>query len=1099
MKISKGLRIYPQMNVSEHQVFESWPVALSLVQCCRKKFLVLIGFFLMHTLVYAQNPYAQFKIEHYDSKNGMPNDFVMNTYQTMDGFIWMNSYSGFIRFDGKQFLTFNSSNTPALKTDNSNSLFTESEDSTLWFPIAGVGLVGYKHGMFSTYLPGSKAIFLRGKTAKGELILSPPIVGVGKTEMIIFDPKTKRHYTIPQDLYRDYRKCTPGGDCITYEDWFILGGKISHKENDGRWRELTENDGLKPGVFVISVFRDSKGRVWMTSSQGIYLWNGRSFAAYPGMEKVSVPVPNPSFAYIAEDAKKRIWVSVGNGVAYLPEGSDRFYRFPKQYLNIQTLHNITVDREDNIWLATDRGLFKISTTKVVNYAEVEGIANNRVSAIAEVSSGKYLVTSAMDSLYWLENGIIKPYQIKNKKAFKDVVNIIHTYVDRKQNIWLTHQNGVLKISASGETNFNLDGQTRYAADGFDGKMHFGVAYKGLATIDDKGKVAYMSLPKVNFSDIYISSIHQLKDSSWLVTSYRTGVIRIDKTGQAKPLDLFDGASGIQVFNAVEDKHGALWFATGRGIVRWLNGRSTSVGYASGLNETSVFSILMDSVGNWWCPTNKGIFYAKYSQIDAYVNHRINKIDWKYLDDGDGMNNRQCVGARHSIVGKNGSVYVPAIGGLVVVDPANLQINAQPPLISINSLQVDDSVYFGKAKIAPGDHRYIFDYSVLSFISPEKNRIKFRLLGRDTAWIFSKGDTRAFYTNLPAGDYVFEISASNNDGIWATKVAKLGFSVSPFFYQTIWFRLLLVFLLIGIIWMIVFWRTHAAREKNAWLEIQVSQRTSELQTSLERLQSTQKQLVQAEKMASLGELTAGIAHEIQNPLNFVNNFSEVSNELVDEMNEALDKGDLTEARSIASDIQQNVIKIAQHGKRADSIVKGMLQHSRSSTGQKELTDINVLCDEYLRLSYHGLRAKDKQFQAQYETEFDPAVGRIPVIPQEIGRVVLNLINNAFYAVQEKHRKLIAAGINEPFVPKVRIITQKKGQTVSIEVKDNGNGIPDTIRDKIFQPFFTTKPTGEGTGLGLSLSYDIITKGHGGQLTVSSEPGLGTNFQIVLPIT
>lgn len=1068
-----------------------------------KRITLLFVFVCASICIQAQSPFAQFKVEHYDAKSGMPNDFVMNTYQTMDGFIWMNSYSGFIRFDGKQFVTFNSSNTPAFKTDNSNSLFTESADSTLWFPIAGVGLVGYKNGVFNSYLTKTKDIFLRGKTAKGELLFSPPLGSVFDPEVkdsfIVFDPIKKTHYSIPLDKFRDYRKNTAVGGCSSCNDWFVAGGKLLHKGKNGQWREFGENEGIKQGVYIISHFKDSKGRVWLTSSEGIYIYNGKAFDVFPGMEKVNIPTPNPSFAYIVEDAKKGIWVSVGNGVAYLPEGSNQFYRFPRQYLNIQTLHNLTVDRENNIWLASDRGLFKISPTKVVNYAEAEGINNNRVSGITEISNRKLLVVSAMDSIYWLDNGVIKPYQVKNRQAFKGFVNSIHVFKDSKDNVWIANQYGVLKITPQGETNYDLNGQTRYVAEGLDGNMYLGVAYKGIATIDANGKVRYLSLPKVDFSKIYVSSIRQLRDSSWLVTSYRTGAIRIDKSGQPTTLDLFDGATSIQVFNAYEDQSGVLWFATGRGIVRWKNEKASLISYASGLKETSVFSILMDHVGNWWFPTNKGIFYAKATELEAYANKQISKIDWKHIDDGDGMNNRQCVGARHSIVDRNGIVYVPSIGGLVVVNPDNLQMNTTPPLIRVNNLHVDDTVYYTKAKVPPGDHRYIFDYSALSFISPDKNQIKFRLIGRDTGWIYSKGDNRAYYTNLPPGDYVFEVTGSNNDGVWAKDIAKFAFSIEPFFYQTIWFKLLLGLLLIGFIWLIVLWRTRAARVQNAWLETQVSQRTAELQTSLERLQSTQKQLVQAEKMASLGELTAGIAHEIQNPLNFVNNFSEVSNELIDEMKVELDKGEIEEAKAIANDIQQNLTKIAHHGKRADSIVKGMLQHSRSGTGQKELTDINALCDEYLRLSYHGLRAKDKQFQAQYETAFDSTLTAVSVMPQEIGRVVLNLINNAFYAVHARHKQAIASGKSELYTPKVFMSTKLEAKMVSIEVKDNGNGIPAAIRDKIFQPFFTTKPSGEGTGLGLSLSYDIITKGHGGQLTVESEEGVGTTFRILLPIT
>ncbi len=265
----------------------------------------------------------------------------------------------------------------------------------------------------------------------------------------------------------------------------------------------------------------------------------------------------------------------------------------------------------------------------------------------------------------------------------------------------------------------------------------------------------------------------------------------------------------------------------------------------------------------------------------------------------------------------------------------------------------------------------------------------------------------------------------------------------------------------------------------------------LESTLNNLKSTQAQLIQSEKMASLGELTAGIAHEIQNPLNFVNNFSEVNKELLIEMNEEINKGNLEEVKVIANNITENENKINHHGKRADAIVKGMLQHSQSSSGVKESVDINALSDEYLRLAYHGLRAKDNSFNATMKTDFDDSIGSIKIIPQDIGRVILNLITNAFYVVNEKSKQGIAS-----YEPAVSISTKKEGNKILISVKDNGNGIPDSIKDKIFQPFFTTKPTGQGTGLGLSLSYDIV-QAHGGEIKVSTKENEGTEFTIQLP--
>lgn len=344
-------------------------------------------------------------------------------------------------------------------------------------------------------------------------------------------------------------------------------------------------------------------------------------------------------------------------------------------------------------------------------------------------------------------------------------------------------------------------------------------------------------------------------------------------------------------------------------------------------------------------------------------------------------------------------------------------------------------------------------------------------------------------------------------------------ISSDFYDT-WKKTFESAIVFSILWAIVYWisvkkqrkaleteRLKAEeREKEfqiseslkAALEVQVLERTAaltkqkeELEEALLELKAAQVQLIQAEKMASLGELTAGIAHEIQNPLNFVNNFSELTNELINEMNEEIDKGDYEEVKALSVDIKENLEKINHHGKRADSIVKGMLMHSRTSSGQKDLTDINSLVDEFLRLSFHGLRAKDKSFNSDFKTNFEPSLPKVAVIPQDMGRVFLNLINNAFYAVNEKKKS------SPDLKPLVEVSTKNLGKSIQVTISDNGGGVPEHIKSKIFQPFFTTKPTGEGTGLGLSLSYDIV-KAHGGELMVESEDGEGTVFSIQLPV-
>ncbi|MFN2439309.1 MAG: ATP-binding protein, partial [Chitinophagaceae bacterium] len=398
------------------------------------------------------------------------------------------------------------------------------------------------------------------------------------------------------------------------------------------------------------------------------------------------------------------------------------------------------------------------------------------------------------------------------------------------------------------------------------------------------------------------------------------------------------------------------------------------------------------------------------------------------------------------------------------------------------------------RLKHNQNNFSFDFVGMHYSSPDDNRLFYMLENLDNTWRKAGSQKIAYYYNVPPGQYVFRVKAANSDGVWAEK--SIAIFISSPWWQTWWAFLLYLIALGSIIWILVRFRSRRLKSENVRLEKKVDERTRRLKQSLEELKQTQNQLIQKEKMASLGELTAGIAHEIKNPLNFVNNFSEVNVELIDELEKELKENRREEAAEIAADLKANLNKITYHGKRADAIVKGMLQHSRTSTGEKEPTDINELADEYLRLSYHGLRAKDKTFNVEIKTDFETSLEKINIIPQEIGRVLLNLFTNAFYAVNEKKKspQPLKGGIE--YEPVVAVTTKKLGNKIEIKIRDNGNGISQKILDKIFQPFFTTKPTGQGTGLGLSMSYDII-KAHGGELKVETKEGEGAEFIIQLP--
>ncbi len=383
-----------------------------------------------------------------------------------------------------------------------------------------------------------------------------------------------------------------------------------------------------------------------------------------------------------------------------------------------------------------------------------------------------------------------------------------------------------------------------------------------------------------------------------------------------------------------------------------------------------------------------------------------------------------------------------------------------------------------------------DFAAIEPDMPGQVKYQYRLDGYDKTWSPLSNNSTAVFGNITEGNYTFELAALSPFGIRSE--TKYSFKVLPPWQRTWWAYTFFILLFVCAVWLLIARRSRVLVRKNRILEEKVEERTVQLKQSLENLKATQSQLIQREKMASLGELTAGVAHEIQNPLNFVNNFSDLNKELIEDMQNELQSGNNQEAIIISNNIKENEEKINHHGKRADSIVRNMLQHSRNTAGRKELSNINKLTDEYLQLSYHGMRAREKSLNVKMQTDFDPLLGEIELVTQDIGRVLLNLFNNAFYAVSEKVKKQ-----KQGYEPTVSVSTKKLGNLIEIRIEDNGTGIPSEIIDKIFQPFFTTKPTGQGTGLGLSMSYDIV-KAHGGELKVESKEGDGAVFVIQLPV-
>ena len=621
---------------------------------------------------------------------------------------------------------------------------------------------------------------------------------------------------------------------------------------------------------------------------------------------------------------------------------------------------------------------------------------------------------------------------------------------------------------------------------------------------------------------HVVSVFEDKAGVIWVGDYSGGLNRLDRTND----NFKHYLNSIPCYKLFEDSEGTLWMGTRTGLYRYYPKEDKFLPFfepESDVGHLQIINIKEDNKRNLWMHNDSELIRVNRTTKENFIYSTKFGIAENTLTPLGFYKNRK------------GEFFLNHQKGFYTFYPEDLAVSIYPLSIIITDLFINALPVLpgnesdlkrpveevDELKLAYNQNSISFNFAAIDYRSPERIKYFTRLDDYDNTWREVKGEKNVYYYNLPTGKFTFRVKAYNIDGTKGEKVITI--YIRPPWWQTWW-----AYSMYGILFLAAILAANRFQKKRI-IQIERQKRqefelaqAKEIEKAYTELKSTQALLIQSEKMASLGELTAGIAHEIQNPLNFVNNFSELSVDLAKELKEEIDKVDIPEKDKeyigdILSDLSQNQEKINHHGKRASSIVKGMLEHSRKSSGTKEPTDVNELADEYLRLAYHGLRAKDKDFSAILETNFDPTLPKINVVSQDIGRVLLNLITNAFYTVNERSKNAeradspLGAGLpaskqaggkdgkklESDYIPTVSVTTQLTANTqLLIAIKDNGSGIPDAIKDKIFQPFFTTKPTGQGTGLGLSLAYDIV-KAHGGELKLESKEGKGSEFMIQLP--
>ncbi|SFR76357.1 sensor histidine kinase [Maribacter stanieri] len=908
------------------------------------------------------------------------------------------------------------------------------------------------------------------------------------------------------------------------------------------FRTISNIAEIELNSIVWDIKEDANNNIWL--SYPYPAPNGNSNASSSvfriAIDKQKVSVLGSENGYtitgdkIEEDAQGNLWIFGATEAFILNKNRDNSKIIA---LNAALQGSLRIPtplkrKDGSIWIATnDKGVVIANefTLKTEYFDETRGLVNNEIWEIEEDSRGElWLGTAAGINIVNLNKNTIKSLSFKQLHCNPNTISFIKEITP---NIYFINTRYGFSI-----LNRDKNKMTSYA----NSSNIFGA---GIAIINEHTFAIYTntglyfyniennSFKKVvskNDPDILIAGSGSIpfydKEILWIPTMKGLAKVNL-KTNTIRYLREEQGLSNNNVSIAKISNEGELWLATANGIniLNLEQNTLTSIKKENGLYPTDFYD-LTEKGGMMYAASGNGLiavekttakttdkgFYNFNGGLGFKSNDYLQNSP-KFLKNGQFWSGVTSTSSEFRLMVLNTEPKIDSTISAVQIN--NMFVMDENPGFGFNlkkdSTKVQNSTYASTNSITwdsvkrpynlpqglvlPYDQNSIsFSYGSNDIFNRDKLNYRFILDGEDEDWSYAANATKTKnYYNLKPGDYTFKVAVRSANSGWSVP-DTLSFKINPPWWQTWWAYLLFGLIAASILRAYIVFRARKLTKENRILEERVSHRTVQLKTKIDELKSTQSKLIQSEKMASLGELTAGIAHEIQNPLNFVNNFSEVNKELLDELEEEIDNGNYDEVKALAKDISANEDKIIFHGKRADGIVKGMLQHSRSSTGQKEMTNINTLSDEYLRLAYHGLRAKDKSFNATLNTDFDDSIGKLNIVAQDMGRVILNLITNAFYVVKKKKEEN-----PKGYEPTVSVSTEKKGTMVLIKVSDNGNGVPKEVLDKIFQPFFTTKPSGEGTGLGLSLSYDIV-KVHGGELTVETKQGEGTTFTISLPM-
>ena len=1090
--------------------------------------------------VSAQNKELPFKLV--EGNGGKPLGQINGIAQDPNGYIWLVSPGSkcLYRFDGTRMIqyVYDPANPQSLGGIDPEALFADQK-GFIWIGLEnGLDKLDPTTGIFRHFRHDDKdSGSINNNKVISILADRRGRIWVGTEDGLDrLDEKTNKFIHYRHDA-RNARSISSNIIRSIYEDhqgviWFGTGfpffeadpedGGLNRLDTDGQFT-VYKHDPNNPHSLgnnkVSAMFEDSRGVFWVgTGGDGLHTMNRitGSFERYlydstkpdklsrPPRKKDHWHFVNEQVTFLTEDATGAIWIgsmwggmnrydtgskkitnydsSFGfpgrstwtaansrDGVLWIATEDQQLFRldpFRRPVRNIfedVPVSDILADKDGSIWASTlGKGLLHFDQHKqLMNHYTIDKIYNdpNKDTVNCLYSDGSdsiWLATKTQVSIFNKASGQLTDFSLNKKFGRHDLGNFFDIYQDKERDLWFATFEGVYRYH-------RIDGTIkRYQADA-----------------KDSGAIS---------SDKIIRIVQDRTGAYWFGT-WGGGINRLNlQTGKFQHY-----LPGYLVIYLYEDHEGVFWAGTVNGLFRFSEKENNFFPFfdaQSVMANVRILGIVEDDSNNLWISSEAGVVRLNAERNEKFIfGNKYGITDLFYASITSTANGELLFGSENGFYSFFPKELVSNRDMHILI--TSLSINNQivlPDSIGVLKKPVEE---ISDLDLTYNQNNISFRFAAIDYRSPETVKYYTLLEGYDDVWREAIGEKSSYYFNVSPGKYTYRIRAANTDGVVGEKTLTI--LIHPPWWKTWWAYTLYGLLLLTAVYVFVrVQKQRVIRNERQRTQAKELAQAKEIQIAYTELKATQAQLIHAEKMASMGEMTAGIAHEIQNPLNFVNNFSEINAELIGDLKSDLLEGKTNDALSIINNVLDNENKILYHGKRADAIVKSMLQHSRKSSGQKEPTEINKLVDEYIRLAYHGLRAKDKSFNATIKTNFDEQLGKVKIVPQEIGRALLNLLNNAFFAVAEKAKSEIPE-----YHPTVEISTKKTDGRVDIRIKDNGNGIPQQVISKIFQPFFTTKQTGEGTGLGLSLSFDIITKGHGGELKVETEEGKYAAFTICLP--